>query len=113
MSRDHKWKLGVQFKDKFSNSECFRARFDSDVLDKLTGVTGIEMNNLNKERHSRPQAIGEIQEILSKLSSKLESLDAFMKIEFSSDSALPIVMEIIEPAKVLNQILEQKLNFER
>lgn len=113
MSRNNTWQLGVQFTDKYSNSECLHARFDSNVLDKLTGVTGIEMNNLNRERQSRPQAVLEIQEILSKLSSKLESLDAFIKIEFNRDSSLPIVMEIIEPAKVLNQILQQKLDFER
>lgn len=87
-------------------------RFDANLLEKLAGISGHDCHNLYSLRSAQPSVINEIEEILRKLTEKLQAIDSFIKIEFSVGSDLPVVVDIIEPATVLNRILSDKLEHE-
>lgn len=112
VSRDHKWKLGVLLIDTPTKDGKLQVRFNSDVLDKLTGVSGREINDMYAMRNTHPQVADDIEDILDRLSAKLEELNAFLKIEFQNDSDSPIVVEIINSAPVLERKLNEKLTSE-
>lgn len=78
----------------------------------MAGITGRECHELHALRATQPSIKREIEEILENLANKLQLVDSFIKIEFSTDSDMPIVVDIIEPARVLNQILQQKIDHE-
>lgn len=108
-----KWKLGVLLGDKLSQNVTLEAIFSSDVLDKLTGRSGREVHELYNMRAERPQITDEIQSILGKLTEQLEHLDMYMKLEFNSSASHAIVVELIKLAPVLDQKLQQKIDYEK
>lgn len=101
--------------DQFGNagaSEQITVRFDTDVLNRLAGISGVDCYNLHKLRSTQPSVIHEIDDILRRLTEKLQAIDSFLKLEFTAESDLPIVVDIIEPATLLNRILNDKLEHE-
>lgn len=107
--------MGALLRDRFGSGADYqrlKVRFASSVLDKIAGINGRECHDLNALRATQPSIKREIQEILENLANKLQQIDSFIKIEFSADSDVPFVVDIIEPARVLNQILQQKIEHE-
>lgn len=93
--------------------EQLRVRFDDDLLARLAGISGRECRNLNDLRSTRPSVVHEIEQILVKLAAKMQAIDAFIKLEYTAESELPVVVDIFEPATVLNRILHDKLQSEQ
>lgn len=108
-----KWVLGVEITDSTSGNVTLETTFHPMVTDKLAGKTGREVSLLHQERDEKPQNQDEITGILRGLTTKLEILDAFLKLEYISDAVHPIIVEIINEAPVLNRKLEEKIQHEQ
>lgn len=109
----HKWKLGVLLTDPLSKNLTLEATFSSKVLDKLAGRSGREVHELHAVRTERPQVEDEIANIMQNLTDQLEVLDIYMKLEFNSSIEHPVVIELINLAPVLDQKLQQKIDYEK
>lgn len=106
------FKLGVLLKDFPARQERLSVRFSSEVLEKLANVTPREIKEMFEKQETNPQVLLYIAEILDKLGTQLTELNAFLKIEFVSSSNVPLVVEIIQSAKFLEQKLAEKLTRE-
>lgn len=113
VSRNNKWKLAVLLTDPYSQNATLNASFSVDVLEKFTGITGREMNQLYGQREERPQVTEEIANILKNVSTKLEEMNTFMKMEFVTGTEHPVVVELIAPAPVLERKLQEKVENEQ
>lgn len=113
VSKNNKWKLTVLLIDQCSKNVSLKATFNSDVVDKLSGITGFEMSQLVEQREERPQVTEEIAKILEELTSKLEAMDTYMKIAFVEGHEHPAVFEIIAPAMVLDRKFREKIEYEK
>lgn len=107
------WKLRVLLGDKLSQNETMEASFNPDVVDKLVGVSGRELHQLYTTRNQRPQVAEEIATILEGLTEKLDEMYMFMKIQFDDTSNIPVVVELINAAPVLDRKLQEKIECER
>lgn len=138
VTRNDQWKLIVLLTDEYSQNEKLEVSFRSDVVHRLCGTSGREVNELYAMRKERPQVQNEIEDILKGLTERLERMDMFMKIEFENNSD-PIVVEVnyyfllsylfhikkmndylsiftfqlIHPAPVLNRKLQDKIEYEK
>lgn len=106
------FKLGVLLKDFPAKQDRLQVRFSSEVLEKLAKVSPREIKEMFSKQETHPQVLADIAEILDKLGTQLTELNAFLKIEFVSSSKVPVVVEIIQSAKFLEQKLTEKLNSE-
>lgn len=113
VSRHNKWKLCVLLTDRYSRNVSLEVIFNSDVLDKLSGISGREMNQLAEQREERPQIHEQMAHILTGLSKKLEEMNTFMKIAFIDGHNHPAVVELIAPAPVLERKLQEKIEYEK
>lgn len=107
----HEWKLSALITDPLSQNVKLKVSFSPDVMDKLAGVTGRELQQLNSVRNERPHVSEEIAAILRRLGEKLEEMYMFMKIQFDTD--VPVVVELISAAPVLDRKLQEKIDYER
>lgn len=107
----HEWKLGALITDPLSQNAKLKVSFSPNVIEKLAGVSGHELQQLNSMRNERPHVSEEIAAILRQLSDKLELLYVFMKIHFDTD--VPVVVELIESAPVLERKLQEKIDYEQ
>lgn len=57
------WSLGALLADNISSSQ-FQVRFSNSVLEKLSGTTGREMQEMNALRKNRPQLEHDIQKVM-------------------------------------------------
>lgn len=106
------FKLGVMLKDFPAKPDRLQVRFSSEVLEKLAKVSPREIKEMFAKQETHPQILVDIAEILDKLGTQLEELNAFLKIEFVSSSKIAMVVEIIQSAKFLEQKLIEKLTGE-
>lgn len=107
-----KFKLGVLLKDFPAKPDRLQVRFSSEVLEKLANVSPREIKEMFAKQESHPQVLTDIAEILDNLGTRLTELNAFLKIEFVISSKVPVVVEIIQSAKFLEQKLLEKLTTE-
>lgn len=110
---NHQWKLGVQLSDPYSRNATLQVTFSPEVLDKLAGVSGREVHQLFKMRNERPQIADELSAILNGLGEKLDEMHMFMKIQFDNNDDIPVVVELINAAPVLDRKLQEKVEHER
>lgn len=108
----NKFKLGVLLKDIPAKPDRLQVRFSSEVLEKLANVSPREIKEMFAKQESHPQVLTDIAEILDNLGTRLTELNAFLKIEFVISSKVPVVVEIIQSAKFLEQKLLEKLTTE-
>ncbi|XP_031640716.1 recQ-mediated genome instability protein 1-like [Contarinia nasturtii] len=109
-----RWKLGVLLADLLSDNVTLSVSFSNDVLEKLADISGRELHQMYTMRNERPQFQTELDAILKSLGEKLEEMYTFMKIDFDvSGSDLPVVVELINAAPVLNRKLQDKIEYER
>lgn len=113
VSKHNKWKLTVLLTDQCSKNVSLTATVNSDVVDKLSGITGFEMSQLAEQREERPQVSEEIAKILEELTTKLDAMDTYMKIAFVESHEHPAVFELIAPAMVLDRKFREKLEYEK
>lgn len=109
VSRQGKWMMGGSIADGLSNDEL-HVRFKGEVVDKLAGMTGREMQQKYLIRREKPDVRDEIENILKHLGDRLEALNDFLKIEYTP--LAPYVVEVIKSAPFLEQKLLEKLNYE-
>lgn len=108
-----KWVLGVEITDTTSGNVTLETTFHPMVTEKMAGKSGREVNQLYQERDEKPQNQSEIAGILESLTTQLEVLNAFLKLEYHSDAVHPIIVEIINPAPVLDRKLQEKIQHEQ
>lgn len=53
-----------------------------------------------------------LKQILENLTTQLERLFAYLKIEFTNDNDIPVVVDIIDPAPVLDAKWKEKIDKE-
>lgn len=106
------FKLGVLLKDSPAKQDRLQVRFSSVVLEKMANVSPREIKEMFAKQETHPQVLEDIAEILDKLGAQLTKLNAYLKIEFISSSKVPVVVEIIQSAKFLEQKLAEKLTSE-
>lgn len=75
------------------DKERLRVRFDAKLLEKLAGISGREVNEMNKLRSTQPRMVDGIENILKNLTTKLEAIHTFV-IEFNANADHPIVVDI-------------------
>lgn len=95
VARDHYWRLGALLRDRsenISDSERIRVRFDSNLLEKLAGISGREVYAMNTLRSTQPTMVHEIKKILENLANRLTTIDAFV-IEFTANANHPMVID--------------------
>uniref|UniRef100_A0A1B0CL91 RecQ-mediated genome instability protein 1 n=2 Tax=Lutzomyia longipalpis TaxID=7200 RepID=A0A1B0CL91_LUTLO len=109
--KDDYWNIGVLFEDLWSR-EKLKVRILSVVLNKLTGRTAKELTEMYKCAQGRPNIKEEIQEILEMLKEKIRKVDCYLKIDYSTDFPCPSLVELIDAAPVLNNILRMKVQSE-
>lgn len=109
-----KWTLSVLLADQFSENVTLSVSFSNEVLEKLAGgISGRELHEMYNMRSERPQFQSELDAILRNLGEKLEEMYLFMKIDFDdSNSDLPVVVELINSAPVLDRKLHEKIEYE-
>lgn len=108
-----KWVLGVTITDPTSENVTLETTFHPTVTDKLAGKSGREVSQLFKERNEKPQNQCEIAAILENLAIQLDTLHAFLKLEYSSSVEYPSIIEIINAAPVLDRKLQEKIQHEQ
>lgn len=107
-----KWVLSVEITDPTSKNIVLETTFHPEVTEKMAGKSGREVSQLYKERNEKPQNQLEIASILENLTMQLESLNAFLKLEYNNDVTHPMIVEIINAAPVLDRKLEEKIQYE-
>lgn len=108
-----KWVLSVTITDSTSKNVTVEATFHPMVTEKLAGKSGREVNQLFQERDEKPQNRFEIASILENLTTQLEVLNAFLKLEYSNGVVHPTIIEIINAAPVLDRKLQEKIQHEQ
>lgn len=108
-----KWVLGVTLTDPVSQHRTVETTVHPTVTEKLAGKSGREVQQLFNERSEKPQNQQEISDILENLSTQLEMLNAFLKLEYTSDAQHPTLVEIINAAPVLERKLQEKIAYEQ
>lgn len=108
-----KWVLGVAITDSTSKNLTLETIFHPMVTEKMAGKSGREVNLLFKERIEKPQNQYEIAGILENLTMQLETLNAFLKLEYANGAEHPSIIEIINAAPVLDRKLQEKVQFEQ
>lgn len=101
-----KWILGIVIEDAISRNKL-RVQFDSPVVEKLSGVSAQEVCMIKKRSNEQPQYSDDLENILNTLAIKLQDLNSFLKLEYSSEMKYPSVIEIIASAPVLEQIFRK------
>lgn len=109
---NYQWKLSVRLSDPLSRNATLEVSFSPDVLDKLAGTSGRELHQLYAMRKERPQVADEISAILERLGEQLEEMYMFMKIQFDNTTDVPVVVELIHSAPVLDRKLQEKIEYE-
>lgn len=107
------WKLNVRLGDDLSANVTMEAAMSPDVLDKLAKISGREVSQMYAKKEENPQLEDELGQIIERLSTTLDDLDAFMKIEFDASAPFPVVVEVIDKAPVLERKLQEKIQHER
>lgn len=109
----NQWKLNVSLTDQFSMNVSMAVAISPDVLNKLAGISGREVSQMFAKKHENPQLEIEIEQILEGLSTTLNELNTFMKIEFDENAQLPVIVELINSAPVLDRKLIEKVQHEQ
>lgn len=109
----NQWKLNVSLTDQFSMDVTMTVAFSPDVLDKLAGISGREVSQMFTKKSENPQLEIELNQILEGLCTTLNDLNTFMKIAFVENAELPIVVELIAAAPVLDRKLLEKVQYEQ
>lgn len=108
-----KWTLGAALTDNVSRNMTLEVSFLPTVIDKLAGKSGREISEMCAQREEKPQINCEIENTLKNLSDRLETLNAFLKLEFNCNAERAIVVEIIDTAPVLERKLQEKVDYEK
>ncbi|XP_059620382.1 recQ-mediated genome instability protein 1-like [Phlebotomus argentipes] len=105
------WNIKILLTDQWSK-EQLKVCVLSEALDKLSGFTARELSEMYKCSKTRPQAKDEIMQVLNTLKEKIKNVDCFIRINYSPELPCPTLVDFIDAAPVLNDILRQKINTE-
>lgn len=108
----NQWKLRAILIDIPTKDGKMEVQFDSDVLERLANISAREICQMHSLCNTQPQIADEIERILEQLSTRLENLNSFLKIEFNADAQYPVIIEIINSAPVLERKFMEKLTSE-
>lgn len=103
--------MSILVQDSWSNGKL-RVQIASSVMDTLLIYDTKELKEMFKNIQKQPQVRDEIQVALDDLKTKVQTLDSFIRVNYTLDDGF-ILSEIIKPDPALNAKFASKIKEER
>lgn len=117
--RSHGWQIGVVLRDCDGSAGTMRVRFGDAILNALSGTSAEELQQMRRQTTERPQTLETIAAILDALKRQLEQLECFFKVPRQAvadgvggggcDGDVPLIVDMVRSAPVLERILASKM----